>query len=116
MPYTVASVQLVAPGSSRVATPALVVSPFRQRDRISSKRALERFPNAKFEPDRVEPPWFNVAQCLGEITASLAAAAYLALSITVVSFFQTALATFSKPVGDQRKSLLGFETRAVEAR
>ena len=50
------------------------------------------------------------------MTASLAAAASLALSITVLSFAQTLLATFSKPVSDQRESLLGFETLAVGAR
>ena len=44
----------------------------------------------------------NVAQGLGEMTASLAAAVSLALSITVLSFAQTLLATFSKPVSDQR--------------
>ena len=54
----------------------------------------------------------HVAQSLGEMTASLAAAASLALSIAVLSFAQTLLATFSKPVSDQRKSLLGFETLA----
>ena len=58
----------------------------------------------------------HVAQRLGEMTVSLAAAASLVLSITVLSFAQTLLATFSKPVGDQRESLLGFETRAVGAR
>ena len=52
----------------------------------------------------------NVAQSLGEIIASLA------LSITALSFAQTLLATFSKPVSDQRESLLGFETLAVGAR
>ena len=58
----------------------------------------------------------NVGQGLGEMTASLAAAASLELSIMVVLFAQTPLATFSKPVSDQRKSLLGFETLAVGAR
>ena len=50
-----------------------------------------------------------MAQSLGEMTASLAAAASLVLSIMVLSFAQTLLATFSKPVSDQRESLLGFE-------
>ena len=59
---------------------------------------------------------FNTAQGLGKITASLAAAASLVLSIMVVSFTQTPLATFSKTVSDQRKSLLGFETLAVGVR
>ena len=84
VPETVASVRLVAPGSSRVAMLAPVVYLF---------------------------SWG-----LGKMTASLAAAASLALSIMVVSFTQTPLARFSKPVSDQRKSLLGFETLAVGTR
>ena len=100
MPETVASVRLVAPGSSRVATLAPVVSPFQ----ALGKRTLERFANAKFDPRS------------GKMTASLAAAASLALSIMVVSFAQTLLVTFSKPVSDQRESLLGFETLVVGAR
>ena len=55
-------------------------------------------------------------QSLGEMTASLVVAASLALSITVVSFAQTLLVAFSKPVSDQRESLLNFETFAVGAR
>ena len=58
----------------------------------------------------------HVAQSLGEMTASLAAAASLMLSITVLSFAQILLATFSKPVSDQRESLLGFETLVGGAR
>ena len=50
----------------------------------------------------------NVALSLGEMTASLAAV----VSTTVVSFAQTLLATFSKPVSDQCESLLGFKTLA----
>ena len=57
-----------------------------------------------------------MAQSLGEMTVSLAAAAFLALSITVLSFAQALLATFSKLVSDQCESLLGFETLAVRAR
>ena len=56
----------------------------------------------------VEVPSFNVAQRLGEKTVSLAAAASLALSITVLSFALTLLAKFSKPVSDQSKSFLGY--------
>ena len=57
-----------------------------------------------------------MAQSLGEMTASLAAAVSIALSITVLSFAQTHLATFSKLVSDQRESLLSFETLVVGAR
>ena len=53
---------------------------------------------------------------LSEMTASMAAAASLALYVMVLSFAQTLLAIFSKPVSDQRESLLCFETLAVEAR
>ena len=55
----------------------------------------------------------HVAQSLGKMIASLAAAASLVLYIMVLSFAQTPLATFSKQVSDQRESLFGFETLAV---
>ena len=56
---------------------------------------------------------FNV---LDEMTASLAAAVSLALSITIFSFALTLLAKISKPVIDQCDSLLGFKTLTVGVR
>ena len=47
----------------------------------------------------------NVAHRLDEMTASMAAAASLVLSITVLSVALTLLATFSKPVSDHCVSL-----------
>ena len=89
--------------------------------KLSAKGPLNASPTPGLNPIRQSHPGggslnVHVAQGLGEMTASLAAAASLALSITVVSFAQTLLATFSKPVSDQRKSLLGFETLTVGAR
>ena len=57
-----------------------------------------------------------MAQRLGEMTASLAAAAFLVLSITVLSFALILLAKISKPVSDHCESLLGFKTLAVGVR
>ena len=115
---TVASVRLVAAGSSRVATLAPVSS---EGSKLSAKGPSNASPTPGLNPIGQSHPGggslnVHVAQSLGEMTASLAAAASLALSITVLSFAQTLLATFSKPVSAQRESLLGFEILAVGAR
>ena len=86
--------------------------------KLSAKGPLNASPTPSLNPIH-GPHWWWFPQRgpeLDEMTSSLAAAASLALSITVLSLAQTLLATFSKPVSDQRESLLGFETLVVGVR
>ena len=89
-----------------------VVPPFVGRLKALGKRTIERFANAKINwISKAEGGGgsLNVAQRLGEMTASLAAAASLVLSIMVLSLALTLLAKFSKLVSDQCESLLSFK-------
>ena len=81
--------------------------------KLSAKGPSNASPTPSLNPIRQSHPGggtLNLAQSLGKMTASLAAAASLSLSITVLSFALTLLATFS----DQHESLLSFETSRGE--
>ena len=77
------------------------------------KRSVEHFANTKFKTGLGKATLNVVPPTWAEMITSLAAAAFLALSIMVLSFALTLLAKIFKPVSDQCESLLGFKTLVV---
>ena len=104
VPETVASMWLVAPGSS----------PSRSCDACTSSFSIHRKARSSWQVDprmlhqclagSAKPPWWCFPQHGPEAwrndSVTLAAAVSLALSITVLLFTLILLATFSKPVSD----------------